>query len=345
MMSKKILLSVTILIGVLILLGCLPKEIRTVKIELGPWNHPKANPDMERVKENLKLAEQQYPDNPEVYHLWGRVYAQEDNYVEMDKAFKKCDSLSNNFIAVNDTIRMQEWDGLFNKAVEAYKNEDYEATLKNLENAIICWPHQFEPYLYGADAAYRLGKNEEAYNLSKQGYEMAPDTIRMARQYGEMSLINNKLEEAKDVFLRLVDLDPTNPSYMFNIGEIYLAEGDTTAALDYYERGLKMDETYAEGYLNISKLYFVIKDYPKAAAAFEHYKSLETPLPEDEFLYLLSLYQDEEYDKAKTALEQFTMDNPGFCDAWQLLANVYVHLKMQKEAKDATAKYDQCIEK
>ena len=343
MMSKKIILAVTLILGLIFILGCIPKEIRTVKIELGPLHRPKANPDIERVKENLKLAEQAYPNDPEVYHLWGRVYSLEDNYVEMDKAFAKCDGMTDAFKAVNDTIRMTEWDALFKKAIDEYKNADYEGTLNNLKSAITCWPVQYEPYLYGADAAFRLGNKEEAYELSKQGYELAPDTSNMARQYGEMCLMNEKLDEAKDVFNKLIEKDPTNASYRFNVGEIYLAEGDTAKALENYEQGLEIDPTNAEGYLNVSKLYFVSKNYHKCTESFEHYMKLETPVPEDLFLYMLALYQNENYDKARTELEKFTMEHPEFCDAWQLIANVYVHLKMQKEAKDATVKYDKCL--
>jgi tetratricopeptide (TPR) repeat protein len=345
MMSKKVILGVTLILGLILILGCIPKEIRTVKIELGPWNHPKANPDIERVKANLKLAEQAYPNDPEVYHLWGRIYALEDNYVEMDKAFAKCDSMSDSYTAVNDTIRMTEWDVLWNKALDEYKNADYEGTLTNLKNAIICWPGQYEPYLYGADAAYRLGNTEEAYQLSKKGYELVPDTANMARQYGEMCLMNDKLDEAKTVFLKLVEKDPTNANYMFNLGEIFLAEGDTTKALEYYEGGLKIEPDNADGFLSISRLYFVMKNYPKCIEAFEHYKALATPSKDDYFLYLLALYQNNDFAKAQTELEAFTMEHPDYCDAWQLLANSYIRQGMQKEAKKATTSYDDCVKK
>jgi len=160
-----------------------------------------------------------------------------------------------------------------------------------------------------------------------------------------MSLVNNKFDEAKDTFIKLKNDDPTNPSYLFNIGEIYLAEGDTLKALENYEAGLQVDNTYAEGYLNISKLYFLIRDYNKSEAAFEHYMTLATPLPDDYFLYLLSLYQNNKFDKCKEETIKFTAAHPDYCDGWQLLANVYVHTKMSAEAMDATKKYDACLGK
>jgi predicted Zn-dependent protease len=94
-------------------------------------------------------------------------------------------------------------------------------------------------------------------------------------------------------------------------------------------------------------LYFLTKDYCKAAEAFEHYASMveEEPSLDDQFLYVLSVYQCEDYEKAKTVLEKLTMEYPDYCDSWQLLGNTYARLKMKKEALDANKKYDACIKK
>lgn len=342
-MSKKFAFSLVVALTALLFFACQSKELRTIKIEMGTWKKPKQNPNIERVKQNLQLAEQRTPDNPEIYHLWGRIYAMENNYQEMANAFARCNELTDQFKPVNDTISMMEWDTLFNKSVESYKNQNYEATVEHLKNAIICWPYQFEPYLYGADAAFRLGNTEEAYQLSKQGYEMVPDTVRMARQYGEMSLMNNKLDDAEAVFSRLKDMDPTNPAYLFNLGEIALMRADTAKALEFYEQGLELDPNNPDGYLSISKLYFLIKDFPKTMTAFEKYKALTEDINRDDyFLYLLAVYQSDDFEKAKTELETFTMENPDYCDAWQLLANAYLHLKMKTEAQKANNEYDKC---
>jgi len=343
-MSKKFAFGLVLILTALCFLGCQSKELRTSKIELGTWKNPKSSPNLERVKANLEDAEKATPNNPEIFHLRGRVYAMENNFEGMDKAFEKCDGLSEQFKAINDTIRMMEWDTLFiQNAVKAYQGGEYEAALEKSKNAIICWKNNYQPYLYGADAAYRMANNDLAYDMAKAGYEVSPDTVTMARLYAEMCFVNNKLDEAKGVFEKLIINDPSNADYYFNLGEIELAHGDTTKALDYYEQGLTKDKDNPDGWLNIAKLYFLIKKYAESVDAFEHYKSLsETVAKDDTFLYLLAVYQVEDYEKGKTELEAFTMEYPDFCEAWQLLGNTYIHLKMKKEAKAANAKYDDC---
>ncbi len=344
-MSKKLLFGLVLILTAACFFACQSKELRTVKIELGTWKNPKANPDIERVKENLRAAKEINPQDPEIYHLFGRVHAMENEYKEMDEAFETCDSLTDQYKAINDTIRMMEWDTLFiQTAVKAYERQEYETALEKSKQAVICWDQNFQPYLYGADAAYRQNMNEEAYEMAKAGYQVAPDTVTMARLYAEMCFVTNRLGEAKQVFERLITIDPSNANYYFNLGEIYLSEADTAKALDFYEQGLDKDKDNPDGWLSISKLYFFIEDYDKAVDAFEHYMALvDNIIKDDKFFYALALYQAKQHEKAKNQLEEFTMEYPDFCDAWQLLGNTYIHLKMKNEAAAANKKYDECV--
>ena len=343
-MSKKLAFSLIMVLTALCFFACQSKELRTIKIELGTFKNPKQNPDIPRVKQNLSKAQEIFPNNPEIYHLWGRVYARENNFVEMDKAFTKCDELTDQFKALNDTIRMMESDTLFiHSAVDAYNNQEYEKVLEKTKESIICWKYNFQPYLYGADAAFRINKNDEAYELAKAGYQLVPDTVAMAKLYGQMCISTERYDDAKTVFTRLVDIDPSNADHYFNLGEIYMMEGDTTKSLDYYKDGLNKDKDNAQGWMSYASISFMASRYDETIDAFEHYRSLAENVSQDDyFLYLLALYQAKNYEKARTELEAFTMEYPEYCDAWQVLGNTYVYLKMKKEAKEANAKYDKC---
>ncbi len=341
-MKKAIALGIVIAMVAVMLTGCIPKEIRTVKIELGTFNKPKPNPDIDRVKENLDKAVKMYPDNPEVYHLWGRVYSMEDNYVEMDKAFNKSEELSPKFKAVNDTIRMIEWKDLVDKATEAAQRDDFETALASFKNSIICWKLRFEPYMYGSDAAYQIGRKEEAYEMAKKAYELAPDTLRVAQLYADMCMVNDKYDEADAVYQKLVEKDPTNAQMLFHLADIYRAKDDTSKAIGFYRRALEIDGDNSDGWFNLGLLYFQAKDFCNAAECFGRVTSL---IPEDidaKINYLLSLVQCGELETARTELEKFTMENPDNCDGWDLLSQTYLRLKMKKEASEAYKKFEEC---
>jgi len=345
-MKRTIALGIALVMCAAIISGCVPKELRTAKIELGTRKKPRPNPNIERVKENLTLAMELYPDNPEVYYLWGWVQSMEGNYEEMVIAFDKSVELSPKFKADCDTIRMTNWDELIQKANSAHQNEDYESALTLFESCIICWPLRYEPYWFGGDAAYRIDQIEKAYELSKRAYEIEPDSIVVVQLYANMAMVNQKFDEAEAILQELIERDPTNAMNLFSVGDIYNERNDTTKAVEYYQRALEIDKDNKEGWLSLGLIYFQMQNFCKAAESFERFVSFGEAGTEDIFIYLLSMYQcsdkEDNLRSLKTELEKFTMENPSHCDGWQLIANTYLRLKMKKEAIEANKKLEDC---
>jgi tetratricopeptide (TPR) repeat protein len=341
-MKKAAILSLALVVGAFFLTGCIPKEIRTIRIELGTRNKPKQNPDMPRVKDNLNKALELYPDNPEVYYLWGWVSSIEENYKEMDRYFKKSLELSPKFQGDIDTIRMTDSDKLVNKARDAYQNENFEEAYNIFLDAIICWPSRLDPYLFGANAAHRIGKLDEAYDLGKKAYEIAPDSSTVIEVFATICLAKGKNDEAEALFLKLYEKDPTNTDILFRLGDLYRVKGDTARAREYWEILTTADPEHVDGWFNLGLLYFQIKDFCKSAVAFERVSTL---IPEDidsKINYFTSLVQCGKLPEAKSVLEQFTMEHSDNCDGWDLLSQTYLRLQMTKEANQAFEKYQKC---
>ncbi|MCD6161670.1 MAG: tetratricopeptide repeat protein [candidate division Zixibacteria bacterium] len=348
-MKRIIALGILLIISAVFIAGCMPKEIRTVKIELGTRQKPKADPNLDRVKMNLTKAEKNYPNNAEVYYLWGWVHSMEGNYVEMDKAFKKSVEISDAFKIDADTIRMEKWDELIKQADLARQEKDFEKALEAFESCIVCWPYRYEPYMFGGDCAFRIGQLEKAYDMSKKAYEIVPDSLNAAKLYANMCMVNQLFDEAEVVLQKLIDKNPTDANVLYRIGDIYLERGDTTKALEMYNKALEFDSDNPDAWLNVALLNLSLKNFCKAAEKFERYVSLEPSDVDNNFLYLLSTYQcaktDEELTKLKGNLEKFTMDNPDHCEGWQFLANTYLKLKMKKEAIAANEAFENCQKK
>lgn len=340
--KKAVRLGVLMVVVAAMLSGCVPKEIRTAKIEMGTVKKPRANPDLDRVKKNLEQALKLYPDNGEVYHLWGRIYAMEGKYADMDIALARSEELDPKFKEDNDLIRQVNWEELFNRGKNFSQSDNLEAALESFKNSAICWSERYESLVNGAVVAHQLGRNEEAYDLSRKAYEIAPDTMIVLENYATMSMANNKYNEAETVYQRILEKDPTNAEVLFQLGNIYRVRDDTTVAVDYYSRALEIDKDNTDGWFNLGLLYFHQKDFCMAAECFGRVTTL---IPEDidaRVNYLLSLVQCGKLEIARTELEKFTMEYPDNCDGWDLLSQTYLRLKMKKEASEAFKKFEDC---
>lgn len=322
--------------------GCIPKEIRTSRIELGTVKKPRDNPDLDRVKENLREAVKLYPDNSEVYHLWARVYAMEGQYSDMDIAFTRSEEIDPKFKEDNDFIRQINWERLFNKGKNLAQNDALESALESFKNSSICWSERYESLVNAAVIAHQLGRNEEAYKLSKEAYDNASDTVIVMEQYASMCMVNDKYDEAETVYQRILEKDPTNAEVIFQLGNIRRIENDTAKAIEYYSQALEIDKDNTDGWFNLGLIYFQKKDFCMAAECFGRVTTL---IPEDtdaRVNYLLSLVQCGKLDIARTELEKFTMEHPDNCDGWDLLSQTYLRLKMEKEANEAYKKFQEC---
>lgn len=342
MMSKVFRFGVLAIMAAILLAGCVPKEIRTAKIELGTVKKPRQNPDIERVKANLEQALKAYPDNADVYHLWGRVYAMEGEYEKMAQSFARSEELDAKFKSDNDFIRQAKWEELFNKAKTAAQNDELETALEDFKNSAICWPERYESLINGAVVAHQLGRNDEAYALSKKAYDIAPDTIIVMENYSTMSMAVNKFDEALGVYQKLLEMDPTNAMILINIGNIYQQKSDISKAIEYFNKAVQIDESNADAWFNLGLFYFHEKDFCKAAESFNQSSTLNPEDVEAKLKYGVALYECGDYETAKTVLEDFTIAYPENCDGWVLLANSYLKLKMKKEALEADKRYREC---
>jgi len=355
-MKRLTALGLILVLAAAFLAGCTPKELRTVKIEMGPINKPRANADMERVKRNLEDAVKLYPNNAEVYQYLGRVHALEGKYPEMAAALAKSDSLDPKLKIDNDTIRQNKWKELFEKGKQQATNKELEAALESFKNSAICWPERYESWINAAVVAHQLNQSKEAFTLSKKAFDLAPDTMVVAENYATMCMADSQYDAAKTVYLRLIEKDPTNAEIMFQLGNICRINKDIECAVRYYSKALEIDKGNAAGWFDLGMLYYQMDDYCRAS---EHFKKVVALLPEDKdakFNYFLSLLKCAQgdtaaanaartktmFEEAKIGLEKFTAEYPDNCEAWNLLSNSCLWLKMKKEAETAFKKYQDC---
>jgi len=175
----------------------------------------------------LFKAQKLNPDDPKIYNAIGLAFIQRGDYQRAEEYLRKALSLKPDFSEawLNLGILYEE-KGDLKKAKEYY--------LKALENPL---------YLTPEVAYYRLallelkeGNREQAKKdlimAIRNNQDFAPAYIELAKLLEE----EGKVEDAKDIYFRLINLYPKLQEPYCRLGELFLAEGDRLNAVKFLKK-------------------------------------------------------------------------------------------------------------
>jgi tetratricopeptide (TPR) repeat protein len=355
MMKRIVAIALLSLALLALLAGCTPKELRTVKIEMGTISKPRPNPDLPRVQKNLDVAVKLYPNNAEVYQYVGRLASLEKRYSDMAAAFDKADQLNPKLKPQNDQIRQLAWKDLFDLGKRQAGEQKLDSALVSFKNSAVCWPERYESLINASVVAAQLGNFNEAYQLSSQAYAAAPDTLIVIETHAKMCVADSQYAEAKTMFEKVLAKNPTNPDILLAVANLSRSLNDTTSAINYLRRALEINKTDTAAWFDLGILYFHVKQYCNAQESFQRVVQLAPSDKDAQINYTLAMMSCADttakadpatanamYATCRAELEKFTAANPDNCDGWRYLATAYIRLKLEKEANIAFKKFTEC---
>tara|TARA_B100000579_G_scaffold415661_1_gene410480 strand:+ start:4748 stop:7030 length:2283 start_codon:yes stop_codon:yes gene_type:complete len=179
------------------------------------------------------------PEDYKTYYYLGLSYKANALYKQAQDAFKKCISLNSNWglghyelgliyeIILDDQLAIKHFE-------LANKNENFD------------------------DLNYKLGmlyyKNENFYKAMKPLKEYL---LKNMTDYKTMTVIGNifievkRYPEAIDIYNRLIDIEPNNEKFYYNIANSYYMLNDFDNALEYYLRITELNEESYDIFIDI----------------------------------------------------------------------------------------------
>ena len=139
---------------------------------------------------------------------------------------------------------------------------------------------------------------QKAEKIGDELFKTFRDKIDFLRLYGTLKAHLNKFNEAKEIYLILLNIEPNPYMTLNNLGNIFYLENDFDQATYYFKRSFKENESFP-GVLNgLGLIFLQKKDFDKAIEKFKEYIKL---LPKDEsgYINLGNCYKQlEAYDEA-----------------------------------------------
>lgn len=142
----------------------------------------------------------------------------------------------------------------------------------------------------GTILLYR-NKCEESVSYLEKATRLAPDLAIAAFQSGVAYYRLDRMEEARVMFRRTIELDPANAEAFFYLANIEGITNGAETALKYYAAAVKLRPDLGDAHYNMARLYAEMNRIPDAARAYDR-AVRNGALPDPEFENYLRSHPD-----------------------------------------------------
>jgi len=173
---------------------------------------------------------------------------------------------------------------LIKKTKELTNQERFEESLEILESAFANNPNSKEVkeslletlFTYGGylNDEYTL-QYEKAKDMFKRIIEIDPTNYRAHYNLGIANFNLDKIEKAKECYEEAVRIKPDYKHCLYNIGLIYEREGNLQEALRYYEKALEIDPKFLYANSARSHLLSNLDDLKKSSDISNQRRNIE----------------------------------------------------------------------
>lgn len=332
-------IAVILIIVVFALSGCANKWVTSGKIAMNGKNYDKAIAD-------FKKALEENPQNGEAHYYLAICYKEKEDYGEMQTHLESAETLYPKKAEDVKELRQEAWTKLFESGKNKAEEQSWEESRDDFLLAAEFLPDKYQSYSYLGYVWQQLNENDSAYFYYSRAYEIAPDEMIVLENYANFCFNIGKFDQAKELYLKLLEKDPNNANAMARLGDIYGEKKEFQNAVDYYNRALELEQDNGNLWFNLGVLYFQrMKDNENAINAFTRAVELN-PEDLDAFINLaIAMIMAGRYDEAADKLSVYVEDNPDDCTGWDLYSQALLRKGMRKQALEANKKYEECSNK
>ncbi|HOJ50305.1 MAG TPA: tetratricopeptide repeat protein [Spirochaetota bacterium] len=199
-------------------------------------------------------------------------------------------------------IDSKDYDLLYNIGRVYVKLGDNDKAVKFLNTAMDI-NKESKLYVQLGLAYIGLGRYVEAENSFKDGLKLNPNDVDIYKGLAFSSIKQNKYDEAEKILIEATSVNSKDYEVWSKLGEVYFLKKDFKKSVEAYEKAYSI--------------------YPEKITKYN---------------FAGSLLASEDYDRALNMYDSVISEDPGFIEAYEGKANVYIAKKMFNEAKEVLEK-------
>jgi len=289
------------------------------------------------AKEQLVLALETEPDNPEVHYLLGTLLGEDGEYEAMAGSFQRSLELSTGFAGRIDQHRQYYWARAYNQGVRLSRSEspDYPAAQQSFRAATVIIPDSLMGWRNLAYVYYQMEDLDSAIEVYERIAVDAPSDTASFNSLGVLCLGKGRMEDAEQAFSHVLELDAEHTGALINLAVICTETERLEQAEELYRRAIAADPQASQPQYNLGNLYWNAQRYGEAAEAYRQALAL-TPEDEDVRYNLAVTYLSlDDPDSALPLLQWLSEQTPDNGSVWRELSRTYAIKDMPEESKHA----------
>ena len=292
----------------------------------------------ERAKEQLLLALEAEPENPEVHYLLGRVYGDEGEYGSMSESFDRSLELSGEFRPQIEELRRRNWTKLYNQGVERATAEppDFSAAAELFKVATTVDPELLDAWRNLAISHSRLSDLDRAVQAYEFVAARAPEDSSTFHHLGMLYLEKGDPASAQRTFEQLLESSPRHVGALTGLASLYVDSERYAEAEAAYERALEAAPEIWQTHFNLGNLYWNLDRFDSARDAYLRALELNPDDTDTRFNLAVTWLALERTDEALPHLEELSRRTPENATVWRELGRVYA---LQERIEESEAAY------
>lgn len=278
-MKYKILLLIVILtIG--LLFACKSKYMVTAKLAIRDENNP------DKAIENLQKEIESNPTNVEAYLFISKIYGQyKQDYVNSYYYAKKTLEISPQKEGEINEIFLTCWAELYNQGLKNFTAEDFENALKSFKLANEIFPDSIKTKIMIANVYTKLDSSDMATQIFIEIAKKLPNDTASRERLAETYFFHKDYDNAIKYYQELVNIEPENIDWLYNIAVCYSNLNNQEKVLEYYKKAVELDPQNKEFLYKIAHTEFNNQNYEDAVIYYEKIIEIdETELDAIEFI-------------------------------------------------------------
>ena len=261
-------------------------------------------------------------DNPEIYRLLARAYADQGDEERAVAAYQAALKINPDYAEAHNNLGVAyAMQGQYDKAIAEHRA------------ALRVNPNNPDAYNNLGNVFTKIGQYENAIAAYQAALKIEPNIPAVYHNLGTIYAALDQREKALMAYQTALQANPDYPKAYLGLGDLYGRMGEYNRAIDAYQRALKINPDYAAAYNGLGIVYGDLGEYDKAIEAYQAALKIN-PKYADAYHSLGFFYTKMgHYENAIPAYETALKLDPGMIQAYGNLGLAYLNQGDRSKAK------------